>query len=151
MDKANTKIIKAEDIHIDEVTRMAIDLWPDNEFEELKQEIIHMIDSEKDVFFISTMGENIVGFIHMAIRTDYVEGSSTSPVGFIEGIYVKPAYRYKGIGKELVAKGEEWAKSKGCKEVGSDILLDNRDSYNFHCKVGFKEANRLICFIKDIR
>ncbi|NLV89772.1 MAG: GNAT family N-acetyltransferase [Tissierellia bacterium] len=144
------KIIKAEVTHLDELTSMAIDLWPDNDFEELKEEIIHLMANGKNVFLLSIIDENIVGFIHMSIRTDYVEGSSTSPVAYVEGIYVKPDYRYKGIGKQLLARGEEWAKSKACKEIASDILYDNTDSYNFHTKVGFKEANRLICFIKDI-
>ena len=144
------KIIKAEVTHLDELTSMAIDLWPDNDFEELKEEIIHLMANGKNVFLLSIIDENIVGFIHMSIRTDYVEGSSTSPVAYVEGIYVKPDYRYKGIGKQLLARGEESAKSKACKEIASDILYDNTDSYNFHTKVGFKDANRLICFIKDI-
>lgn len=150
MDKTNLKIIKAEDTHIDDLTKMAVDLWPENEYEELSQEILFKLDSEKDMYFLAIIEDAVVGFIYMSIRYDYVEGSSSSPVGYVEGIYVKSAYRYMGIGKELVAKGEEWAKAKGCKEIASDILFDNTDSYNFHSKVGFKEANRIICFIKDI-
>lgn len=150
MDNINLKIIKAKDIHIDELTTMAVDLWPDNEFDQLREEILPKLDSERDVFFLSKIEDTIVGFIYMSIRNDYVEGSSSSPVGYLEGIYIKPDYRHKGIGKQLVTKGEEWAKSKACKEIASDILYDNTDSYNFHTKVGFKEVNRLICFIKDI-
>ncbi len=52
--------------------------------------------------------------------------------------------------KKLIIKGEEWAKSKGCTQIGSDIEMDNDISYKFHQKVGFNEANRIICFIKDI-
>lgn len=144
------KIIKVEEIHLDELTKMAIDLWPNNDFNELRHEIILMMKGDKDIFLLSSINESIVGFIHMSIRTDYVEGANSSPVGFVEGIYIKPMYRFKGIARELVSKGEEWAKSMGCTQIGSDIEMNNLDSYKFHQNIGFKEANRIICFIKDI-
>ncbi len=104
----------------------------------------------KEQAFIYKLNNEYIGFINLSIRTDYVEGSNSSPVGFVEGIYVKPEYRNKGIAKKLIIKGEEWAKSKGCTQIGSDIEMDNDISYKFHQKVGFNEANRIICFIKDI-
>lgn len=33
-------------------------------------------------------------------------------------------------------------------EFGSDCELDNEDSLKFHMKMGFVEANRIICFTK---
>lgn len=144
------KVIKAEEIHIGKLATMAVDLWPEEKFEVHRQFILSNLDLEDHVYFLATVEDKIAGFIYMSIRRDYVEGASSSPVGYVEGIYVKPAYRHKGIGRLLVTKGEEWAKSKGCREIASDILYHNTDSYNFHSKVGFREANRLICFIKDI-
>ena len=84
------------------------------------------------------------------IRVDYVEGSESSPTGYVEGIYVKELYRRQGIAKRLLEQGEAWALSRGCTQMGSDIEADNGGSYEFHTKAGFQEANRLICFIKDI-
>ena len=94
--------------------------------------------------------DEYIGFINLSIRIDYVEGSNSSPVAYVEGIYVKPEYRNKGIAKSLIANGEEWARFKGCTQMGSDIEMDNDISYKFHQKIGFDEANRIICFIKDI-
>ena len=34
-----------------------------------------------------------IGFAQCTLRNDYVEGSSSSPVGYLEGIYVKDEYR----------------------------------------------------------
>ncbi len=42
-----------------------------------------------------------LGFIEGSIRTDYVNGTESSPVGFIEGIYVVPAGRRKGGARQL--------------------------------------------------
>lgn len=80
----------------------------------------------------------------VSIRYYYVEGSNTSPVGFIEGIYVKEGYRLKGVAKSLVRQGEKWAKTKGCNQIGSEVELYNVDSYNFHKSIGYTEMNRII-------
>ena len=86
----------------------------------------------------------------MGVRVDYVEGTKSSPVGYLEGIYIQEKYRLKGYARELVKACEEWAKNKGCSEFASDCELTNKESYSFHKKVGFKEANRIICFNKKI-
>lgn len=39
-----------------------------------------------------------------------------------------------------------FAKEQGCTEFASDCELDNVESLQFHLKMGFEEANRIICF-----
>src|SRR5690606_8697652 len=109
-----------------------------------------MLESEKDTLFLAVSEGNYIGFAHISIRNDYVEGSSTSPVGYVEAIYVDEGYRFRGISKRLVEAGEQWAKSKGCKELASDTELSNLDSQEFHKKIGFREAGRIVSFIKYI-
>ena len=79
-----------------------------------------------------------------------MEGTKTSPVGYLEGVFVQEAYRHKGYAKELLAECEKWAKEKNCSEFASDCELDNNDSLNFHIAMGFEEANRIICFKKRL-
>jgi len=140
----------ADEQVLDSLTEMALALWPDNEFKELRKEFKQLLNSEKDKVFVYLMHAKPVAFIHISIRSDYVEGSLKSPTGFVEGIYVDPEYRKKGISKKLIKKGESWLKTKGCSQIGSDIEQSNIKSYHFHKSVGFKEVNRLIAFIKDI-
>lgn len=82
----------------------------------------------------------------LSLRHDYVEGAESSPVGYLEGIYVRPGHRKKGIAKELVQFAKEWAKNRGCTELASDCEIGNEASRAFHAKMGFAEANRIICF-----
>ena len=89
-----------------------------------------------------------VGFAQCQIRHDYVEGTKSGFVGYLEGIFIKPEYRGKRYAQELLAECEQWAKHQGCTEFASDCELGNNDSLNFHIKNGFKEANRIICFTK---
>jgi aminoglycoside 6'-N-acetyltransferase I len=143
-------IIETQEQYLDQLTKMGVDLWPSNNFDELKKEFSELIYSKKDRLLLYMINDEPSAFIHVSIRSDYVEGAETSPTGFVEGIYVSPQLRRKGISKKLLNEGEKWLKSKGCTQIGSDIELSNDTSYQFHTNVGFKEANRLIAFIKDI-
>lgn len=130
--------------------RMGLELWPDNTVEGLRESFTDLLDSKKEKSFVVKIEDKYIGFINLSIRSDYVEGSDSSPVGYIEGIYVNPDYRNQGIARLMVKKGEEWAMENGCKQMASDCELHNTKSYDFHLKVGFNEANRVISFIKDL-
>jgi len=90
-----------------------------------------------------------MGFVEVS-RRDYVEGCRSSPVGYVEGIYVRPAYRKQGIGRELIRAAEQWAQRQGCTEMGSDTGLDDTQSIFFHEALGFREADRQVVFLKKI-
>lgn len=36
-----------------------------------------------------------IGFAQCQLRCDYVEGTKTTPVGYLEGIFIKDGYRRK--------------------------------------------------------
>lgn len=143
-------IKEANEHDLDSLTELAIALWPENEFSELRKEFEQLLNSDKDKVIVCLMHAQLIAFIHISVRSDYVEGSQDSPTGFVEGIYVEPEYRKRGISKKLIKEGESWLKTKGCSQIGSDIEQSNITSYHFHKSVGFKEVNRLIAFIKDI-
>lgn len=96
--------------------------------------------------FLYKVGDTAVAFISLSLRHDYVEGTTSSPVGYIEGIYVRPEKRGKGIAGELVAFAQKWAVQNGCTELASDTEYGNEKSRAFHKHVGFAEANVLVCF-----
>jgi GNAT superfamily N-acetyltransferase len=144
------QIKKAIHQDLEELVVMAKDLWPDYSPEELRVTFAEILSQDKFHILLYLIAEKSIAFIYLSIRVDYVEGSDQSPTGYVEGIYVKPAYRKKGIAQKLVEAGEQWVKQKGCKQIGSDILLHNQLSYNFHLHCGFREAARLIAFIKDL-
>jgi aminoglycoside 6'-N-acetyltransferase I len=91
-----------------------------------------------------------VGFIEGSIRTDYVNGTESSPVGFVEGLYVKPEWRRKGIARQLYAAIGDWAQARGCHELASDALLDNVASQRAHVALGFRETERVVYFTKKL-
>jgi aminoglycoside 6'-N-acetyltransferase I len=143
-------IEKANKSNLNEVTNLALKLWPDNVWGDLRTEFEELLESKKDIVYLAVDTSRYIGFIHMSLRYDYVQGSNSSPVGYIEGIFVDENHRNKGVSKELVKAGEEWSKAVGGTEIASDTELDNHGSQEFHKRIGFKEVVRTAAFIKDI-
>ena len=129
---------------------LAVRLWPENDPAELAEEFRSLMLNEDAVIFIKYADDKPIAFAQCQLRHDYVEGTGSSPVGYLEGIFVSEGYRKKGIAAELLAECEAWAKEKGCTEFASDCELDNADSLSFHLALGFEEANRIICFKKKL-
>ena len=132
------------------LAEMAIQMWDSHTIDELETEFGETLDDEQAAFFIKFVNNISVGFAQCGLRTDYVEGTDSSPVGYLEGIFVKEDYRNNGYAKEMLLACEKWAKDMGCTEFASDCELDNIGSLKFHIAMGFDEANRIICFKKII-
>ena len=131
---------------------MGVALWPHYKKAKLSKIFRADMKSAKYQHFLAQneAGEYL-GFINLSLRSDYVQGATSSPVGYVEGIYVKPKYRKQGVAKELIIQAEKWAKKQGCKELGSDAELSNIDSQKFHKNLGFKKANVNVHYIKKIK
>lgn len=125
-------------------------MWDSASLTELETEFSKIISSQTAVCFIKYLEDMPIGFAQCGLRNDYVEGTNSSPVGYLEGVFVEEKYRNKGYAKELLFACEKWAKDMGCSEFASDCELTNVNSLKFHLSMGFGEANRIICFRKGI-
>ncbi|MCL2003868.1 MAG: GNAT family N-acetyltransferase [Oscillospiraceae bacterium] len=127
---------------------LCVALWPENTVEDIFRERSggRLLQNE----FLYMDGGEAVAFLSLSLRRDYVEGTDSSPVGYLEGIYVKPGTRGKGVGRELTEFAKAWSRERGCSEFASDCELHNEASRAFHEKIGFREENRIICFVMDL-
>lgn len=132
------------------LAELAMELWHGNTITELKTIFVEIADNEDAVCYIKYVDNRPIGFAQCQLRYDYVEGTDTSPVGYLEGIFIKDEFQHNGFAKELLLECEHWAKKKNCSEFASDCELGNVSSLKFHLTMGFDEANRIICFRKDI-
>lgn len=121
-------------------------LWGNHSEEELSAEISGLLLLTGAAFFLAEEDGQPVGFAQCQLRHDYVEGTDSSPTGYLEGIFTEEAFRGKGIAAALFVRCESWAKEKGCTEFASDCELLNEASIRFHKALDFSEANRIVCF-----
>ena len=143
-------INRAEISHAAAVAKLALLLWPEHTLEELTGEFEELISQDEAACFLAYAGDTAVGFAQCQLRHDYVEGTDSSPVGYLEGIFVREDYRHQGYAKKLLSACEAWAREQGCTEFASDCELTNTDSLKFHLSVGFEEVNRIICFTRKL-
>lgn len=106
------------------------------------------MDSDSSAIIVAEEQNIYIGFASVGLRFEYVEGTKTLPVAYLEGIAVKEKYRNKGVAKLLVEYCESWARTHHCKEFASDCEVENLDSLQFHKAVGFEEVSRIIHFVK---
>lgn len=125
------------------------DLFHDlsEEFNNTEMEDIEL-STDKESYLI-LVNDEYVGLLELSLR-NIVDGCLSSPVAYIEGIYVKAAHRKKDIGSRIVNWAKEWGRSKNCTELGSDAELDNIDSQYFHKAIGFEETYRTVGFKMDL-
>ena len=143
-------IIRADKSHAEAMTSLAVKLWPDNDYNELMTENSGILADEGSAVFLAEADGEFIGFAHCKLRHDYVEGTDSSPVGYLEGIYVDEGFRGQGLAGRLLEACESWAADMGCTEFASDCEADNTASIEFHLKTGFAEANRIVCFTKRL-
>ncbi len=137
--------------NLSEVTNMLLEFWTDSNYAEEYSNFERILTSSKEKCFLLRNNQQYLGFIYLSLRTDYVEGASSSKVVYVEGIYIRPEFRKQGFGRLLIELGEDWGKQEGSIEYASDVELYNEASQKFHEKMGFKEINRTVHYLKDIK
>ena len=136
-----------------EWARMRNSLWPGSLDERLKIIDRYFSNNEVDIIEVFVLERSTIklgGFIEINVR-NYAEGSTSPKVPYIEGWYIDKDLRGSGHGKQLIDAAEKWAIDHGYNELASDSELENAHSIAAHKALGFKEAERIVCFIKKLK
>lgn len=153
MDENEIMAIRAaQETDRDSWERMREALWPSHRGRhagDIKRYFAGEMREPVEVLLAFDDQERAVGLIELSIRA-YAEGCVTDRVAFVEGWYVDPIVRGRGIGAALIAAAESWARSQGCVELGSDAEVDNLASAAAHRSVGFVETGVVRCFKKAL-
>lgn len=125
--------------------QLRLGLWPDADDpqEELAESLA---DAEGAVFLACLAGGEAVGFAEVRLRHDYVNGTESSPVGFLEGWYVQPHWQGHAVGRALLAAVQAWTRAAGCSELASDSRVEDVQAHAAHRACGFEETERVVYF-----
>ena len=132
-------------------------LWPEGPVEEHCRELEAILSGNPPgtlplvVFVAEASDKSLLGFLEVGLRSHADSCDPARPVGYVEGWYVADAHRNRGIGKQLLAAAEVWARGQGCTEMASDTQLGNELSLLVHQSLGYEIVERAILFRKALR
>jgi aminoglycoside 6'-N-acetyltransferase I len=147
----SARIIQMTAADVADWTRLRRALWPGTSRAEHEVDIAAALTQAGLNLIARGDDGRPLGFAEASMRHDYVNGTKTSPVAFLEGIYVEPSHRGRGIARMLVISVEAWARQQGCSELASDTGIDNVVSQRMHEALGFSETQRVVFFRKVLK
>ncbi|MEM1062014.1 MAG: GNAT family N-acetyltransferase [Planctomycetota bacterium] len=124
-------------------------LWPSQDVGEYATTSFVDGLGERQAVFVAEAGDTIVGFVEVSLRP-HAEGCRTKPVGYLEGWYVEKAHRSSGLGRELIAAAEDWARTAGCSEMASDCVEGNAIGLVAHEHLGYRPTVKCVLLRKSL-
>ncbi|MEM3616317.1 MAG: GNAT family N-acetyltransferase [Candidatus Bathyarchaeia archaeon] len=73
----------------------------------------------------------------------YADSRARRGVGHILGIYVKPRYRRKGVGKRLIGETLDSFRKRGCHKARLEVFADNHNAIEFYARLNFVQEGFL--------
>ena len=147
------RVVRAGEAHLERWARLRAALWPDDPVSTHRAGLARKLAEAGERFagFLAVDAEGEAGFAEAAIRFDHVNGCHTSPVAFLEGVYVDPAHRRRGVARALCASVAAWGAAAGCSELASDADLANAGSHAMHRALGFEETERVVFYRRPLK
>ena len=126
--------------------QMRIELYSalDNDYHNEEMETINSSD-QWYCRLIKNDADEVMGIIEISYR-NIVDGCISSPVPYIEGLYLYPQYRRNGYGTEILKMIVTWCKKQGYTELATDAQIINTKAHKFYLSSGFEETDRVVEF-----
>src|SRR5512146_503847 len=127
-------------------------LWPKRSLEDNFGELRLILEGKTElvltmplaIFIAETNSKELVGFVEVDLRSHADGCSPAKPAAYIEGWYVAESFSRRGVGKMLIEKAEEWARTQHCLEIASDATIDNWKSHRAHEALGYEVVDACV-------
>ena len=113
---------------------------------ELVAQRLRNLDQQREVVLVAVIDENVVGYVYAEIYNVLYFESMVNVLGLV----VSSQYRRQGIGKALICKVENWAKSLDIKFIRLNSGATRKDAHAFYRALGFNNEKEQLRFIKCI-
>src|SRR3954451_1508979 len=128
---------------------MLVALWPKESTRDHGRQIRSVISGQPRstlplTMFVAERAGVLVGFVEVGLRSHANGCDPIRAVGFVEGWYVIPRERRRGVGRALIAAAERWCRRQGCREMASDTWADHRLSVTAHTALGYVVEGRFV-------
>lgn len=114
-------------------------------------EMRQILGSKEQACFLALDESGVpLGFMELSLR-NFVDGCLGSPVGYVEGLYVVPEARGRGIARMMLEHAMRWSRGHGCRDVAADTGIADEEAQRFWAAMGFRETYRIVEFKKSLQ
>jgi aminoglycoside 6'-N-acetyltransferase I len=102
--------------------RLRSELWPDgaeSHKAEIEEFFAGTIAEPQAVLFAEDDAGTVMAFAELSLRRD-IPGLEGQLTGYVEGLYVVPEFRLRGIARALLVASRVWAREQRCVAFASD-------------------------------
>lgn len=114
---------------LEEATARPIEYW--------RGRVMDAAAGEESVLFVAEHGEDWVG---LAGGHVYEEGNAATP--YLISMWVDPAFRGRGIGRDLVAKVAQWTRGRSHDHLYLEVESSNRAAISLYTRCGFRPTGQ---------
>ena len=121
-------------------TEVYPDISPEHDLKEIES------ISTSDVWhcwFVETDSGERIGLVELSLR-NIVDGCLSTPVPYLEGLYLIGRERGKGSGARVLELLIQWCRKSGYSELATDTELENTRAQRFYRNLGFEETDRVV-------
>lgn len=111
----------------------------------MAEEAVNLGGEDDEIFVVEDENAELVGFIHLAKNEDYFTGE---PQGYVSTLAVAKNAEGKGVAKKLMLHAEEWAKSKGYKQLVLNVFSRNERALNFYSHLNYEKE--IVKMVKEL-
>lgn len=144
------EIFPVTDATFDDLVWLAAQSWPQQEEIQLRRFLVNEQIQRKAQFFLARDAQTLLGFAYVAPRQDYVAGTTTNAVLYLEGIFVRATARRNGVARFLIEHCQKWGRTHHFAEFASDCLASNQASLALHAACGFAPVATITCFAQKL-
>jgi aminoglycoside 6'-N-acetyltransferase I len=151
--RARTRLGIPSDLGV--LTPLCAALWPDEPVPDHEAHAASILSGKPAstmplVIIVAEVDADLAGFIEVGLRSHADGCDERQAVGFVEGWYVQPRFQHSGVGRALMMAAEDWARSRGVRELASDTWIDHETSQRAHEALGFEVVDRCVHFRKSL-
>ena len=129
-----------------DIARLAAQLGYDVEASMVVAKLSRMLARPDQQFFVADDDGRVVGWLHAAVA-EFVEVDAFVVVG---GLVVDEHHRRMGLGRLLMRRAEDWARTQGCSIVRLWSSVGRTAAHAFYEDLGYTKIKTQHSFVKSL-
>ena len=93
-----------------------------------------VLKSPRNFVFVAEDKNHLIGFVTFSVR---ITIRYPKPIAEVDEIYVTTLHRIKGVGRKLMARMLEQAKSMNCQKVFIETAYKRKNAHKFYKSLGY--------------